>query len=62
MLAVVKRHLHEPKGAMTHGEMLDDFRAQGNLNALDGGEEQLAQGIVELIEGNSILKCGTGLN
>ena len=44
-----------------HGEMLDDFRAQGHLDTLDGSEEQLTQSIVELIECDGVLECGTGL-
>ena len=61
MLAVMERHLHEPKGTVTHGEMLDDFRAQSHLDTLDSGEEQLSQGVVELIKRDGVLECGAGL-
>lgn len=61
MLAVVERHLHEPEGSVVHGKMLAGLRAQSHLYSLDGSEEQLAQSIVELIECNSVLECGTGL-
>ena len=36
-------------------------RAQSHLNTLDGGEEQLAQDVVELIERNGVLECGARL-
>ena len=61
MLAVVERHLHEPESSVTHGEMLDYFRAKSHLDSLDGGKEQLAQSIVKLIERNGVLECGAKL-
>ena len=61
MLAIVKWHLHKPKRSVTHGEVLNDFRAQGHLNALNSREEQLTQGVVKLIEFNGVLECRAGL-
>ena len=53
-----QRRIKEPERPVSQRELVDDARAQRNLNPLDGSEQQLAQLHVERVERGNLLKRG----